>query len=135
MDYVALAAELAAGHPTSGAYAADPQAAADQINEKNQTRIKASMTGAEVWANTDPSEYVALSSDAKRSQWLAFCGITSHDPSEGGLAQQFTVSMFGSQSNTVAALSVARMETVSRAETLGFGRVFAGDIQYARGGV
>ena len=46
MNIVALAAELAAGHPTSGAYSADPQLAADQINAKDQTRIRASMTGA-----------------------------------------------------------------------------------------
>lgn len=132
MDYVALAAELNAGHPTSGAYASDPQAAANQINELNQTRIKASMTGAEIWDATVPSDYAGLT-DAQKSQWLAFCGIEKHDSSEGGLAQQIVVTLFGGGSATIAALSAARTETVSRASILGFSRVLAVDIQYARG--
>lgn len=38
IDYPALAAELAAGHPDTGAYNVDDQLAADELNAENRTR-------------------------------------------------------------------------------------------------
>lgn len=121
INYPALTAELLAGHPVTGAYNADDQLAADELNALNVTRIRASMTGAEIFAATDPAEYAALALPELKSQWLAFCAIGEHNPEVGGLAQQFVVSMFTGGSNTVAALGAARQETISRAVELNLG--------------
>jgi len=131
MDLVALRAELDAGHPVTGPYSADPQDAANEINAQNVASIRASMTGAELWANTDPADYAALSDSAK-AQWLSFCAISDHDTTQGGLAQQFVVQLFGGGSATVAALATARQETVSQATALDLGSVRAAQIKAAR---
>ncbi|NBT31821.1 MAG: hypothetical protein EBT13_07945 [Rhodobacteraceae bacterium] len=132
MDIAALAAELTAGHPSTGAYAADPQLAADQINAANQTRIKATISGSELFKATNKAEFAALPS-AKQSAWRETCAIQEHDPAQGGITEATVLDIFPTQGATVAALAAARQETVSRAEVLGFGRVVAADIQRARG--
>ena len=43
IDYVALAAELTAGHPDTGAYNVDDQLAADELNAKNRTNTALSI--------------------------------------------------------------------------------------------
>ena len=48
MDLQALAAELTAGHPDTGAYDADDAIAATQINVVNRTTPKGTLTGSEV---------------------------------------------------------------------------------------
>lgn len=131
MNYAALTAELAGSHPVSGAYAADAQAAANQINAANISQVKASMTGRELWASVDMTEYKALTPE-KKTQWISFTNAESIDPSNGGWGQQVVVDIFGTASSTVAALAAARNETVSRAMQLGLGRVRAGDIERAR---
>jgi len=132
MDYTKLKNELAATHPITGAYNADDQLAADQLNEKNITRVRLSMSGAEVLLATDVAEYTALATPDLKDQWLSF---TSHDhinPEIGGIAQQIVVDIFGGASVTVANLASLRDETISRAEELGLGKIIIGDVQNAR---
>ena len=131
IDYTALADELTAGHPDTGAYNADSAIAASEINAVNRTRIRASMSGSEIWAATDSAELAALTAGA-RGNWLAFCAIDSHNPEAGGLAQLFTVSIFGGDSATVSTLASTRQEVVSRSVELGLGSVKAGEIEVAR---
>ena len=134
IDYAALTAERAASHPVTGAYNADAQLAADELNAVNIDTIRSSMTGSEIWAATDPTEYSAKT-DAQKSQWLAFCAIETHDPAVGGLAQSFVVDIFGGGSATVTALGNLRTLTVSRASqlNLGVGNVTKSHVQTARG--
>lgn len=131
MDYQALKTELDATHPVTGAYDADDVIAAGQINAENITRIKARMSGREIFENTNAAEYAALT-DAKKSEWISFCGIDEHDPKSGGPAQEFVTYVFGGGSTTVSNLNTARDESISRATELGFGTVLVGDVQYAR---
>ena len=131
MDYVALKAELDAGHPVSGPYSGDDQLAADQINALDVTRIKAKMTGQEIREAADPTEYAALT-DIKKDQWLSYTSGALMDPKVGGIDQQIVVDIFGGGSATVSALSTLRQETISRATELDFGFVIIGDIQNAR---
>ena len=131
-QYPALQAELLAGHPISGAYDADDQLAADQINALDVTRIRANMTGAQIIEATDTAEYAALT-DPKKSQFLAFvAGNETINPESGGIAQEILVDIFGGGSATITALSALRQETISRATELDFGLVIIGDIQNAR---
>ena len=121
MNYTALRAELDSGHPVTGAYNADDQLAADELNALNITRIKASMTGAEIFAATDATELAALT-PVERQEWYGFCGIESVNPEAGGAAQNAVVSIFGAGSATVTALAAARQEAISRAQELDLNR-------------
>lgn len=129
-DYPLIQAELVAGHPDTGAYDADDQIAADQMNAMNRERIKASMTGAEIFDETDPAELLALTSE-KRREWYGFCAINSHNPEVGGLAQQVVTDIF-TGGVTTSNLDAARRVPISRADELGFGVIRIGDIQNAR---
>ena len=131
MDLVALAAELTAGHPVTGAYNADDALATQQINEVNIDVIRASMSGSEMFANTDGGDYAALS-DAKKLEWLNFCGIDSHNPNNGSPAATFVTYIFGAGTQTLTNLIAARGETISRATQLGLGRVRVDDVTKAR---
>lgn len=131
-QYPDLQAELLAGHPVSGAYNADDQLAADQINALDVTRIRSNMTGAEILAATDSTEYAALT-DAAKAQFLSFTsGNENIDPAAGGIAQEIIVDIFGGGSTTVTTLGLLRQESISRATELDFGFVIIGDIQNAR---
>jgi len=132
IDYAALAAELTAGHPVSGAYNADAQLAADQINALDIDLIKNSISGADMWAATDPVEFAGLTA-AKKSEWLAFCGITDHSPENNGLAHKFIEYIFGGTSATETALAQVRKSTVSRGSQLGLKELKSTHIQVARG--
>ena len=131
MNYTALKAEIDAGHPDTGAYDADSAIAAQQINAANRTRIKASMTGSEIFAATDSAEFDGLTA-AKKDLWLAFCAIDNQNPEAGGLAQLFTVSIFGGGSTTVSTLGSIREESISRSTELGLGTVKQVHIDKAR---
>jgi len=131
MDYVALKAELDAGHPDTGVYNVDDFLALAQINLANRTRVKLSMTGREVREQTDNTEYNALSA-ALQGNWIAFTQPNAIlDPRPGSVDEQITFSIFAA-GTTRTNLATARNETVSRAVELGFGDVIIGDIQNAR---
>jgi len=126
----AIATELAGSHPVSGAYNADDALAAAQLNEVNVTRIKSSMSGDEIFAATNGTEFGALS-DSMKSQWLAFCGRETIDP--GGAANvAFVQYIFGAGSTTLSSLASARQETVSQATVIGVGQVRTYDVTEAR---
>jgi hypothetical protein len=131
IDYKAIQSELAGGHPETGAYDADDQLAANQLNKKNRTGIKASMTGSDFFLATDPTEFGSLT-EAKKSQWLSFCAIDTHVPENDGVAHKFVIYIFGASNTTLSNLATARNETISRATELGLNKVHIGDIQNAR---
>jgi len=129
MDYVALKAELAAGHPVTGTYSLDSTVAAVQLNEVNRTKNRASVSGDEMFSATDSVEFAGLSAE-NRLLWVSFCGRSRIDPfSEANVG--FVVWIFGNN-DTTAALNVLRRRDVSRAEELGFRRTTPGAVEYAR---
>ncbi len=133
--YTDLAAELLAGHPVTGAYSADPQTAANELNAENIPAVRETMTGSELWAQTDTDQLASLTAE-RRSEWLSFCGIDEHDTTADGVAQKFGVSVFSGATVNAGAtegnIGAARSYNRSRGEIIGFGRVRAGDVEYAR---
>jgi predicted TIM-barrel enzyme len=129
MNIEVLKAELLAGHPETGAYDADNQIAADQINAVNVERNKTSMTGREMAANIVDAEYDILS-DTKKSQVLALTGANDIDPF--GFVANVLKDVFDIGSVTITNLQAARVETVSQATVLGLGFVYEGHIEAAR---
>jgi hypothetical protein len=134
MDYTALKAELAAGHPDTGAYNADDTLAAGELNVVNRTRNRTRMSGAEVKVAFDldattRGEWAALT-DAQKSQMLSLTARDDLDPF--GVDAMLFNDIASTATATKAQLAVARVEDVSRAEELGFGVVTWADVDTAR---
>ena len=132
MDIQALASELS-GDPLARGYAgmSDAAAAASLNDTIDRTTNKSSMSGDEIFAATDSTEYDALTTDQKQL-WLAFCGRDTVDPF-GTANVAFVVSLFGNPSTTRTALINGRVNSVSRATELGLGLVKPGHVGMARG--
>jgi hypothetical protein len=107
----------------------DIEAAAD-LNTEYRTRTKTSMSGDEVFVNTDATEFAGLT-DHQRLAWLSWSGKDSIDPGNE-VNVEFVKWIFGASSTTVSNLAAARVENITRATELGLGRVREGEIQMAR---
>ncbi len=99
------------------------QEAADDLNTSYRTRNLTSMTGDELFQQTNPSEFVALATGSgntadQRNHWLAFCARDGIDPFATA-NEQFVIALFGGASLTVASLQTARVESITRAQELG----------------
>ena len=69
MDIAALKAELAAGHPDTGAYTTgNPETAAAELNAVNRTKNKSSLTGDEMFDATVIADWSALT-DHQQQLW------------------------------------------------------------------
>ena len=136
IDYVALQAELLAGHPVTGPYDADDQLAADQLNAVNRTRNREAMTGDEVFEATDQTEFQNLPNGQGNNpdsygHWLIFCARNEINPFSSANVN-FVTDLFTVGSVTLASLNNLRREDVSRAVELGFGFVHQRDVAKAR---
>lgn len=136
IDYQALKAELLAGHPVTGAYDADDQIAADQLNVVNRQRNRESMTGDEIFEATNQAEFQALNKGQGNTSddyghWLIFCARNELNPFSTANVN-FVTDMFAAGSTTLTNLNNLRREDVSRAVELGFGFVYRRDVAKAR---
>lgn len=125
----AIKAELLADHPITGPYDADNATATLQINAVNIVRNRTSMSGREIASHIDAAEYEALS-DAKKAHIISLQSSSDINPS--GFAQHVVIGVFGLTSDTVTALNVARVETVSQATAKELGTIYQGHIEAAR---
>ena len=96
----------------------------------NRTLTRTSMSGDLVFQQTNGTEFGALT-DAKKSQWLAFCGRDAIDPAAPANVS-FVQYVFGAGAATLTSLAASRQYSVSRADELGLGAVFEGDVARAR---
>ena len=131
MDIAKLKTLLATPHPVSGAWNEDNALAADQFNAANIAHTKDSLSGEQIFAVTNTTEFAALT-EHKQSMWLSFCARDSIDP-VGSANVAFVQWVFGAGSTTIAALVVARAELISLTTQEGLGVVYTGHIQQARG--
>lgn len=129
MDLGALKAELTTGHPDTGAYSGDATAAAAELNAENRTGNRESVSGSEVLNAIDEPEFLALT-DAQRQRVWNLLHLGTLDP--WGMEAKLLLGIFGAGSATIAALTVVRVEPISRAQELGLGEVTAGHVQRAR---
>lgn len=103
--------------------------ASEDLNTKYRSQNKERISGAEAYNLTDPTEYTALSDNAK-SQWLTLCAIESVDPF--GPAASAVSDLFPPGGDTITALQSFRVESISRATELGLGFVSQGSVEKAR---
>lgn len=128
MDLAALAAELTAEHPETGAYSADDATAAMELNVVNRTKNRTSMTGSEVLNAIYPTDWNGLTADQKSDVW-DICHLGTLNPF--GMEATLLQGIFGT-STTIATLQAARLDNVSRAVELGLGVVGEGHVAQAR---
>ncbi len=129
MNLDVLKTELAAGHPSTGAYDVNDSVAADQLNAVNRFINKTSMTASEVYNAINVSEWLGLT-DAKRQEVWDILHIGTINPF--GLEETRFVTIFGGGSATITALAAARKTDVSRAVELGLGIIGLNHIELAR---
>ena len=130
LDYAALTAELAGGHPVTGAYDADAATAAGQLNALNIDQNRSSMTGSEILNNVDATEWGALTADEQQTVWdIVHLGTVN----PFGVEATLMTNVFGGGSNTITALAAARKTQISRAAALGFPTITITMVQTARG--
>ena len=130
MDYIALKAELDAGHPDTGAYSVDNATAAAELNAVNRTVPRGSMNGDEIFAATDNAEFAGLT-DHKQQLWVSFTSkdiINAYDATN----IDFLDYIFGAGSTTKTTLAGLRTEPISRAAELGLDIPNASHVEYAR---
>jgi hypothetical protein len=128
---VILRAELDAGHPGTGAYDANNNIAADQINAENRAVANDSLSGRDFKAAIDATEFDGLT-DAQKQLAFTMFNNDSLDASVGSVDRQTAVTLFAGMTNTLAALSTLQTKNISRAAELGLGTVLVGDVQAAR---
>lgn len=129
ITWEALRTELESIHPVTGAYNADNKIAASQLNAVNVNRNRTSMTGREVADEIVNADYDALAEDNKKKV-LALIASDSLDPF--GFGANVIKDIFGAGSDTLTALTLARVETISRVVELGLGKVTVGLVEEAR---
>ena len=104
------------------------QQAADELNAVDKTFRLLSMSGGELFAQTDATEYDLLS-DTKKAQWLSLCALTSVDPS--GVVESIVTDIWGA-STTLNNLATARDVLRSQAFILGLGTISPENVRFAR---
>lgn len=129
-DIAALKVELLAGHPDTGAYSSDDVVATAQLNAVNRTTDKASMSASDVYNAIDETEWLDLSTDAKRQEIWDILHLGTVNPF--GLEAARFMQIFGGASTTIISLKAARKNNVSRAVEIGLGVIKVGFVEQAR---
>ena len=128
MDLDALKAEIDSDPLARGYSGMDDAAVAASLNTVDRQRNKTSVSGSDVFAQIDATEFNAKTADQKRDV-LQLCAIDSLDPF--GVGADIIQDIFGA-STTVTTLQAFRVESISRGEEIGIGAVAPGHVEEAR---
>ena len=103
---------------------------ADDINQKIRSRDKLSLDSSELLDSIESSALMALTGDKATRVW-GVLSMNSVDPF--GIAADVFIDAFGGGSNTIITLAALRIESISRAQELGYpGYVREGHVEMAR---
>jgi hypothetical protein len=132
VDYVALKAELLAGHPVTGAYDVDDALAADQLNAVNRTTTVAKLTASELFEAIEDTDWDARTAD-QREKIKTILGLgDSINIAPGTKARTMMTSALSGATASLANLGALESPAASRAQELGFGVVSAAEVDSAR---
>lgn len=121
--------ELTIDPLTRGYSTMTDQQAADDFNTTYRSRNRISMTGSEVYNAIDEAERDTLSDIDKARMWEVL-HLGTLNPF--GKEKDFFITLFGAGSATIIALTLARVESITRATELKLNTVKARDVGYAR---
>ena len=131
--YADLAAELIAGHPVTGAYDADNQLAADQLNALNRTRTVTHLSASELFEAIEDSDWDARTADQREKIKTILSLGDRINIAPGTKARTMMASALTGATASLANLSALENPVASRAEELGFPFVISADVAAARG--
>lgn len=114
---VDLATELISDSLARGYSIMTDLEAADDLNTSYRSRNRTSMTGDEVFQSIESQTIWDGLTANQRLEFLALCGRDILDPF-GAANVDLVKSIFGPTSDTVTALNVARVESITRAQEL-----------------
>lgn len=126
----ALDAELTAGHPTTGPYAADDEIAAGQLNAPNRQPNREATDAGTLVAAIVRAEYDALTT-AQKDYLRLVISAGSAIPLTATLKTNLGA-LFPNPSGTRTNFLALQQRPGSRAEELGLGRVTESDVADAR---
>lgn len=101
-----------------------------ELNKKTIDKVKSSISGDELFQQTDIAELSALTQH-KQQLWVSFCSRSIINPGSKSNIE-FVKFIYGNTSKTIKALNSKRLEKISRAEELGLGIITEGDVLDAR---
>ena len=132
MDYLALRDELLAGHPDTGAYNADSQLAADQLNTVNRTLARDIMSASEIFEAITVADWDARTDIQKEKIRLVLDLGDQINVGAGTKARLMLQNALTGATDSIANLSALASPAVSRAQELGFGVVTRFEVETAR---
>jgi len=130
MDYQALKTELDTDPLTRGYSGMTDQEAADDLNVVYRTLPVDTVSGSDIFNNTDDVEYGALTAE-EQNRWVNMCGVETVDVASG-VAKSLEAELFGPGTDTRTNLAALKMRDVSRGVELGLGEVKAGNVEEVR---
>jgi hypothetical protein len=107
----------------------DAQAAAD-LNTVYRTITVETVTGSDIFNNTDDAEFAVLA-DSDKDRWIQLCQVDNIDVSNG-IALNLESELFGPGTDTRTTLQGLKNPPASRAEELGVGLVLEANVAFAR---
>lgn len=126
MSYMSELREEIQNDPLSRGYAGmTDQQIADDLNSKYRSKNKTGVSGKDISDAINSAEYSALS-DAQKDRIINFTQRQSVDPF--GFAQTVFLDIFAGGSTTIQNLSNIRVESISRADELGWREVKIGHV-------
>lgn len=130
MDLNALKTELLAGHPGTGPYSADNEAAANQLNAPNRSPNRESTDAGTLIAAIVRAEYDALAA-ASKSYLNVVLSVAGPIPLTATFKQNLGA-IFAAGTTSRANFLALQNRPGSRAEELGLGFVTASNVADAR---
>ena len=131
--YVDLAAELVAGHPVTGAYDANHQLAADQLNAVNRTITVTHLSASELFEAIEDSDWDARTADQREKIKTILSLGDEINIAPGTKARTMMASALSGATASLANLGALENPPASRAQELGFPFVTSADVAAARG--
>ncbi len=129
VDIAALKVELTSDPLLRGYAGMSDGLAAASLNAVNRTKNRVSMTASEVYNAIDADEYTGLNAAQQQEVWNI---LHLGEINPFGLEAVRFTAIFGAGTATISALAVARKTDVSRAQKLGLGFVWPGEVAQAR---
>lgn len=130
MDLQALKTELLAGHPSTGAYSADDEVAASQLNAPNRSPNRESTDAGTLIASIVRAEYDALLA-ANKTYLNAVLSVAGSIPLTTTFKQNLG-GIFANGTQSRANFLALQNRPGSRAEELGLGNVTPSHVAEAR---
>lgn len=132
MDEQILRQELTTDPLSRGYASMTDEQVADSLNAQNRQTQRDTLSGAEMFEQIEPSEFISKTNALQAEVWNIVHLGEAIKVSPGSRTRARMIAIFGAGSATITNLAAILNITVSRADELGLGIVTAGAVGRAR---